>query len=569
LAAGYAPAEALGHLERALEIWPQVPDAAERSGIDVVEALRRAGQSAYAAGALDRSLAMFDEALAELEPDADPERRALLMEARAATVLDSGREAEARLDLERAAALLPDDRPSDARALVLTALASQRCVVGDFAGALAAAEQAVAAATGVGAPGREATARMMLGMSLVYLEGERGLPDLEAALRLAEEADDHAIALRGHVNLSDTLLNLGRSRESVEVAERGMELAARVGLTRSVYGVLVAINLAEAQFHLGRWDDGYRVLTRAIDNGLAGPFASVILDHRARIAALAGRSEDARADLDTAHRLLPAREGVQYSLARAFAAAEMARARGDAAGAREDLRGPLEHEAAAPIARYAWQLVWLGLRVEAEASEPAPEGVAALEALARELSTTTPPALAYRALAAAESARVAEREANWTEAIEASRRAEDPYLIAYALLRQGEVACAEGDREGASAAVQEAVRLAAALGAAPLLAETHALARRARVRIEADAPKVETDGAGIDAFGLTQREREVLELVADGRSNPQIAAELFISRKTASVHVSNILGKLGVASRGEAAAVAHRLGLRASASPTS
>jgi tetratricopeptide (TPR) repeat protein len=197
LAAGYALAEALGHLERALEIWPQVPDAAERTGIDVVEALRRAGQSAYAAGALDRSLAMFDETLGELEPDADPERRALLMEARAATVLDSGREAEARLELERAAALLPDDRPSDARALVLTALASHRCVVGDFAGALAAAEQAVAAATGVGAPGREGTARMMLGMALVYLEGERGLPDLEAALRLAEEAEDHAIALRG------------------------------------------------------------------------------------------------------------------------------------------------------------------------------------------------------------------------------------------------------------------------------------------------------------------------------------------------------------------------------------
>jgi DNA-binding NarL/FixJ family response regulator len=61
----------------------------------------------------------------------------------------------------------------------------------------------------------------------------------------------------------------------------------------------------------------------------------------------------------------------------------------------------------------------------------------------------------------------------------------------------------------------------------------------------------------------------VLQLVADGRSNPQIAEALFISRKTASVHVSNILGKLGVASRGEAAAVAHRLGLRAAASPTS
>jgi ATP/maltotriose-dependent transcriptional regulator MalT len=409
----------------------------------------------------------------------------------------------------------------------------------------------------------------MLGMALVYVEGARGLPELELGVRLAEEADDHAIALRGHVNLSDALQSLGRSRDSADVAERGMELAARVGLTRSVYGVIVAINLAEAQFHIGRWDDGYRVLTRAMDNGLASPFASVILDHRARIDALAGRYEDARTDLETAHRLLPAREGVQYSVARAFAAAEMARARGDAAGAREDLRGALEHEAAAPIARYAWQLVWLGLRVEAEASEPAPDRVAALEALSRELPATTPPALAYRALAAAESTRVAGREANWTEAIEATRTAEDPYLIAYALLRRAEVACEAADRESASSAAQEAARLAAALGAAPLLGDVRALARRARLRIEADAPEAETTKAGIDAFGLTQREREVLELLADGRSNPQIAAELFISRKTASVHVSNILGKLGVASRGEAAAVAHRLGLRPTASPTS
>jgi DNA-binding CsgD family transcriptional regulator len=568
LAAGYAPAEALRHLEQALEIWPQVPDAAERTGIDVVEALRRAGLSAYAAGALDRSLAMFDEALAELGADADPERRALLMEARAAAVLDTGREAEARLELERAAALLPAEPPSDARAVVLTALASQLGVVGDFEGALAAAEQAVAAATGLGAPRREAPARMMLGMALAYLEGDRGLPELETALRLAEEAEDHATALRGHLNLSDALQTLGRSRESAEVAERGMELAARVGLTRSVYGVLVAINRAEAQFHLGQWDEGHRVLNHAIDTGPASPFASEILDHRARIAALAGRYEDARADLEAAHRLVPEPLGVQYSFARSFAAAEMSRALGDAAGAREDLRRALEYEVA-PIARYSWQVVWMGLRVEAEASEHAPERVAALEALSRELPATTPPALAYRALAAAESTRVAGREANWTEAIEATRTAEDPYLIAYALLRRAEVACEAADRESASSAAQEAARLAAALGAAPLLGDVRALARRARLRIEADAPEAETTKAGIDAFGLTQREREVLELLADGRSNPQIAAELFISRKTASVHVSNILGKLGVASRGEAAAVAHRLGLRPTASPTS
>ena len=60
---------------------------------------------------------------------------------------------------------------------------------------------------------------------------------------------------------------------------------------------------------------------------------------------------------------------------------------------------------------------------------------------------------------------------------------------------------------------------------------------------------------------LTGRELEVLRLVAAGRSNREIAAELFISAKTASVHVSNILAKLDAASRTEAAAIAHREGL--------
>ena len=81
----------------------------------------------------------------------------------------------------------------------------------------------------------------------------------------------------------------------------------------------------------------------------------------------------------------------------------------------------------------------------------------------------------------------------------------------------------------------------------------------------------DTDEAVIEAadpFGLTSREREVLALVAEGYTNKRIAETLFISESTAGVHVSNILGKLGVATRTEAAAVAVRLGLdRAAASP--
>jgi len=337
------------------------------------------------------------------------------------------------------------------------------------------------------------------------------------------------------------------------VAQQGLELAVRVGLTRSVYGTLVTINGAEAQFHLGRWDGADRLLTQAAENELARPYASVVLDHRARLAALTGDYQRAAADIEASRRLVGERHGDQYSFARAIAVGEMARALGDSRTAREEVRRALAHDGTEPVPRYSWQLVWQGLRVEAEASEPAPERVAALTAMAGALSATTPPALAYRALAAAEFAPAPD----WEAVVEACRVAQDPYLVAYALLRSAAAGCAEGDREGVAPALEEAAQLAATMGAAPLLEDVRALARRARVQI--GAGDGEPARPGIEAFGLTQREREVLDLLAEGRSNGQIATELFITRKTASVHVSNILGKLGVANRGEATAMAHRL----------
>ena len=73
-----------------------------------------------------------------------------------------------------------------------------------------------------------------------------------------------------------------------------------------------------------------------------------------------------------------------------------------------------------------------------------------------------------------------------------------------------------------------------------------------------DTPGVAEDE---DPFGLTDREREVLRLLVEGQTNRQIAAALFISESTASVHVSNIIGKLGVANRVEAATAALRSGI--------
>jgi DNA-binding NarL/FixJ family response regulator len=137
-----------------------------------------------------------------------------------------------------------------------------------------------------------------------------------------------------------------------------------------------------------------------------------------------------------------------------------------------------------------------------------------------------------------------------------------PWPAAYAGFRAAEAHVQAGDRSAAQEALQAARAAAAGMGAVPLLAEIDALARRARLAAtahEADPAPLEPSPA--DRLGLTPRELEVLLLVAAGRTNREIGGELFMSEKTASVHVSRILAKLGVGGRVEAAAVAHRLGL--------
>jgi DNA-binding CsgD family transcriptional regulator len=146
----------------------------------------------------------------------------------------------------------------------------------------------------------------------------------------------------------------------------------------------------------------------------------------------------------------------------------------------------------------------------------------------------------------------------WDAAITAWRAAGDVYQVAYGQFRLAEAHAAQGDRTAATEPLAEAAAVARRLEARPLLADIESLASRARIDLGgAPAPPV----GATSGHGLTAREVEVLRLVVEGRSNGEIAAGLYISAKTASVHVSNILRKLDVANRVEAAALAHRLRL--------
>jgi predicted ATPase len=138
-AASYAPAESQRHLERVLELWPGVPDAEERTGMDAIEPLRLAAESAWSAGAIDRALSLLDQALAELGSNGTQVRRALLMERRGRALRDLGRAADGIAALEAAAALLPDEPPTAARAVVLASLANALLRTGDMEASQASA----------------------------------------------------------------------------------------------------------------------------------------------------------------------------------------------------------------------------------------------------------------------------------------------------------------------------------------------------------------------------------------------------------------------------------------------
>jgi DNA-binding CsgD family transcriptional regulator len=140
-----------------------------------------------------------------------------------------------------------------------------------------------------------------------------------------------------------------------------------------------------------------------------------------------------------------------------------------------------------------------------------------------------------------------------------------PFEAAYACFRQAEALLAGGPlHTQAESVLRPAHQTAVALGAAPLRREIELLAKRGRLRLEqpVETPAAPTaPSSAAVSLGLTQRELEVLVLVAEGQTNRQIGQALFITPKTAGVHVSRILAKLGVTGRGEAAAGAHRLGL--------
>jgi DNA-binding CsgD family transcriptional regulator/tetratricopeptide (TPR) repeat protein len=579
--ASYAPAEALRHLERALEIWPRVADAGQRTGLDLVEVNRLAAEAAYRSGAVGRALSLLEAALTDLPPGFDPVRRAMLLERRGQVLRDASRPAESVTALEQALALLPPEPPARAHAIVLASLARSLTHITDMQAAADTATRAVAAARAAGAKDVEADAAITFGSASTYLDpSDPGLNSLREGVQLALAIGAPMIAMAGYVNLSDALELLGRHEEANQTAAEGLDLARQAGLMRSE-GLYMMMNQAEPLLRLGRWTEAERVISQGLAVTPEAVFAGGLELWRAELAVMRGQLDEAATALRGARRAVGDTIDMQFVQPMHYMGALIALRRGDRPAARDTVAAGLVAGPASWGSRYTWPLLWLGTRIEAdeatlardrreETSAASQQRRAELAALIEGLPAPTPATAGYQALTAAEQARAAgiRDPGPWSAAVTAWRTAGEPFPLTYALLRLAEAQIATDDRGSAAAAVQEAYATADRLGMMPLAAEAASLAGRARLRLVPATPgtgRAEQAGQPATAdelarFGLTGREREVLALLAAGRTNPEIARALFISVKTASVHVSNIMAKLGVSRRVEAAAIAHRLG---------
>ena len=402
------------------------------------------------------------------------------------------------------------------------------------------------------------------------------------ARRLAQAVGDTETLIGTYMAVSVGLALAGRERDAVDDAQQGYQHACELGLERAL-GSYVAVNVAQGFLDTGRWAECER-LTREL---LAGDSwdASGLHEVLGMLLTRRGEFEAAREQLHLALQLSP-------PVFRAMALrgpAELAlwEGRYDEAGAAvaEGLRWLVERDPDGTRAQYRSLWYPLALRLEADRAERAAarraaEEVAAarrraapvLAALDLLAAAPTPqarylPVAGHLGLAQAERSRLEGRSdpERWRAAAAAWERLEYPFDAAYARFREADALLGGGaSRQQTESVLRAAHQTTIMLGAGPLRHEIELLAQRSRLRLEEPVDTTAASAAPPSpaaSLGLTRREVEVLALVAEGRTNRQIGQALFITPRTAGIHVSRILAKLGVASRGEAAAVAHRLGL--------
>ena len=558
----FATAATMG--ERAIELWDQVPDASDLAARTKVELL---GETSYVlrnAGESERAIALIDEAISFCDPT-DAAAYALLLRNKASYLANIGQAGSVDL-LRQALSVLEGHPRSVLRANVLGELAARLMLIARFDQAIEMADGAFAEATAVGNRARMSVAANIRGFSrLAGGSIDAGLADLALARELAVGND--SARLRYWVNQSDALNLLGRYEEAVRTAEEGAERARQRGVERTSGAVLLS-NVISPLYALGQTSRADEMLDRALE--LDAPIGFSAPLRRLKVQAVLWSG-----DRVLAERLLrgwsgslrqQARLDAQAALGLALVSGELAFARGETLEAWREVNvlfAP-EHRS---FPAYDLPLIALAARVIGAArvtglrlsgNDEEPRSTDELERAVRSglaASTVWPTASAYSAIVDAELAGprgTGTDLASWHRAVDAARESVAPAQLApYAAFRFAEALANAGDRGGARTAARTARERAEAIGMGQIVDSVTDLERRVGA-VGGDHRDTSGDAASLEVL-LTDRERQVLDLVARGLSNGQIAEQLFISTKTASVHVSNILRKTGATTRTEAA----------------
>ena len=577
-AAAFAYAEAQAFLERGLVLWSEVDPSALPAGIDRTTILEEAAEAAAQAGDVRRSIDLVRSALAETDPVLDPARSGVLHHRLAWYLNESGDWKSGVTAMERAVELIPIDPPTPARAEVLSDLAHSLMMRGRFSESLALAEAALAISRAVGARAAEARALNALGLDLACRSDlERAIPVLRDGHLLAVEVGDPQAIFLSSVGLGWALDEAARHEESLELALATRERLRGLG-AEARFGGQLASKAARALFELGRWDEAARLLDGTIAGEPNRYAMRWLLSNRIRLLLGRGRLDAARRDIATYEALGERVVGPDPDLM-SSRRAELAIVAGEPLVARRLIAETYGRLVEPDLDTDARGVLLIGLRAEADeadAGRTAGDRARVASAIQRadelvdlmrrhvarvaEVATQPPrPVGADQSLAEALAARARGEPdvAAWEAALEGRRALGRPFEIAGALADLAVALLAARRREDGASTLAESHAIAVELGAQPLRERVESLARRARIELEG----VATAEDAADRIGLTPREREVLSLLASGRSNRQIGHELFMAESTAGVHVSRILGKLGVTRRSEAAVVAHRMGL--------
>ncbi|MER8183831.1 AAA family ATPase [Kitasatospora sp. NPDC094015] len=592
-------AEQLKMLERALELWDEVSEEvlehtlrpydwaetyppcacdpgthdASCDRLRVVDVLAEGVVAARRSGERERGLSLAKRGIKLVDEQENPTRAAWFRMQRARMLGHLDRPGGSD-ELAYAHRLVADLGPSAVQAEVLALDAAHAMLRRPTRAHLAIAERAAGIARQVGASSVEAHARMTLGSLLAdFEEPADGLAQLTEAVAQARSLGVPDLLCRGLNNLASLLNMVGRAEDAAAAAREGLEAAGSTGLLGNT-GAILTGNWAEALIALGRLEEAGALLDGWAEDPSRDSHHEFLGRLRGELALLADdlpATEAAYAQTRAAGR----NQQPQHVLPTLRIGIALAARQGRPLAAREDLLDLL-----AAGTNPGQEALLLPLLVQAAAAEADARGLPATEPGREQVLARIAAAVAqYRPrvelqigwarLLDGELARAqgADTAAHWAAAVDALRATGLAHPLAYALLRSAERELADGRRDAAAELLREAHALAGRRGDRHLEREAALLAERAALPLTAGRPRRATaptaEGSSqrppvLEALGLTPRERDVLRLLALGRTNRQIAEELYISPKTASVHVSNILAKLEVTGRGEAAALAHR-----------